>query len=236
MRASDVTSHFWIAGEPFFSSTILVAPGSGRAAGDEVRVANGPVTTSFDVFDIDGVRVNSVEVEFPSDQVGVVELEPFIAGLKIQNGIRYGHLAITSPPYTKHMCRYSLHEHVALIGDPLIVRSRESCFIPLVIGGRRDHLVGFVNTGMESAQISVRLFYANRSPEWNLTIPPQGSKVISLENDLLADADDKAWEKGAMQAYVRLSSRHQTNFTCQVFERVPGETAESDLFRCVTSW
>jgi hypothetical protein len=106
----------------------------------------------------------------------------------------------------------------------------------LVIGGQREHLVALVNAGLETAQLTVRLFYGNRSPEWNLTLPPNGCKLLALEAELLSDADDKAWEKGPLQAYIRLSARHQTVFTSQVFERVPGDTADLDSYRCVTSW
>jgi hypothetical protein len=97
-------------------------------------------------------------------------------------------------------------------------------------------LVALVNAGHESAQISLRLFYAQRSPEWNLTVPALGSRVVVLESELLIDADEKAWEKGPVQAYVRLSARHQTFFTCQIFERVLGEQPEQETFRCITSW
>jgi hypothetical protein len=229
MSASDVTSHFWIAGEPFFSTTLLVAPGDGL--GHE-----GRSTSLLEIYDVDGVRVNSVEVEFPADQVGVIELEPFIGSLKMQGGVRHGHLAITSPAHSRHVCRHALQQHVSLSRSPTVVRSRESCFIPLIVGGQREHLVALVNAGLETAQVTLRMFYGNRSPEWNLTLAPNGCKVLALEGELLADADDKAWEKGPLQSYIRLSARHQTLFTCQVFERIPGEAPEHDIFRCVTSW
>lgn len=233
MSTSDLVSHFWVAADPLFSTTLFVAPPPG---GSVQPNAQPRTTTALEVYDVDGTKINSVEVEFPSTEVGVVQLEPFLGGLKMQSGVRHGHLAVSSPSGSRQLCRHALQQHVSIIQEPMVVRSRESCFVPLVIGGQRQHMVALVNAGHESAQISLRLFYAQRSPEWNLTVPAHGSRLVVLESELLIDADEKAWEKGPVQAYVRLSARHQTFFTCQIFERVLGEQPEQETFRCVTSW
>jgi hypothetical protein len=229
MGVGDVTNHFWVAGEPFFSTTVMVAV-------PDPTAASGRLLTVLDIFDSEGTKVNSVEVESPANEVSVVQLEPFIGALKMQAGIRHGRLAVTSPQGSRQLCRHGLGPEISLIHEPLVVRSRESCFVPIVIGGQRQHLVALVNSSHETAQLSLRLFYAQRSPEWSISIPAQGSRVVMLESELLTDADDRAWEKGPIQAYIRLSARHQTYFTCQIFEQVPGERVEHDTFRCVTSW
>jgi hypothetical protein len=159
-----------------------------------------------------------------------------MGALKMQGGVRHGHVALTSAAHSRHVCRHALHRQVSLSRSPTVVRSRESCFVPLVVGGQREHLIALVNAGLETAQLTLRMFYGNRSPEWNLTLPPNGCKLIALEGELLSDADDRAWEKGPLQSYIRLSARHQTVFTCLVFERIPGDTPELDSYRCVTSW
>jgi len=158
MSASDTTSHFWIASDPFFSTTLLVAP-------ESTGVSEDKACSSLELYDVDGVRVNSVDVEFPPEQVGVIELEPFMSALKMQGGVRHGHVALVSQGQAQHMCRYALHEQISLTRAPTIVRSRESCFVPLVIGGQREHVVALVNSGLETSQIALRVFYANRSPE-----------------------------------------------------------------------
>lgn len=229
MSVVETTSHFWVAAPPLYSSTLLVAPGIDTSG-------QGRAQTRLEIFDLDGTQVNSVEVEFPASEVGFVELEPFTAALKMQGGVVHGHLKVTSPPGTRHLIRQTIGSSVVLYQDPVPVASRESSFIPVVIGGRREHMVVLVNAGEEEGQIACRLFYANRSPEWTLTVPANGSRVLSLENELLASADQKVWEKGAVQAYVRLSGKQQSPIAGHLIERALGESPEHDQYRCLLSW
>jgi hypothetical protein len=229
MSSSDVTSHFWVASSPTLSSTLLVIPG-------DAEVARGRALSVIDLYDVDGSKVNSIEVEFPSSQVGIVELEPFATALKVQAGIAHGHLAVTSLAGSRHLCRYVINGQIALCTDPTVVGSRESCFMPVTLGARREHLVALVNTGHEDAEVSCRLFYGSRSPEWSIVIPALASKLLSLEEELLYTTDDKVWEKSQSQAYVRITSKGTAHVTAQVIERVSGDTPELDLYRSVTSW
>jgi hypothetical protein len=229
MSAVETTSHFWVAAPPLYSSTLLVAPGTDPSGQGRAKVR-------LEIFDMDGAQVNSVEVEFPSSEVGFVELEPFTAALKMQGGVAHGHLKVTSSEGTRHIVRQSIGSSVVLYQDPVPVAPRENSFIPVVIGGRREHMVVLVNGGEQEGQIACRLFYGNRSPEWTLTVPGNGSRVLSLENELIASADQKAWEKGALQAYVRLSGKHQSPITGHIIERTLGESPEQDLYRCLLSW
>jgi hypothetical protein len=229
MSVVETTSHFWVASPPLFSSTLLVATG-GDSAGA------GRAKTRLEIFDLDGSQINSVEVEFPAGQVGFVELEPFTAALKMQGGVAHGHLKVTSPIGTRHLYRQTIGTSVVLYQDPVPVSNRESSFIPVVIGGRREHMLVLVNSGEEEGQIACRLFYGNRSPEWTLTVPGNGSRVLSIENDLVAAADQKAWEKGALQAYIRFTGKHHSPIAGHIIERTLGESPEQDLYRCLNSW
>ena len=229
MSVVETTSHFWVASPPLFSSTLLVATGDGSAG-------SGRAKTRLDIFDLDGSQVNSVEVEFPSCEVGFVELEPFTSALKMQGGVAHGHLKVTSPIGTRHLYRQTIGTSVVLYQDPAPVHNRESSFIPVVIGGRREHMLVLVNAGEEEGQISCRLFYGNRSPEWTLTVPGNGSRVLSIESDLLAAADQKAGDKGALQAYVRLTGKHQSPIAGHIIERTLGESPDQDLYRSLHSW
>jgi len=229
MSTFEATSHFWVATAPYFSPTLLVVPGQ-----DEPT--DGRTSTVLDVFDPEGIKVNSVEVEFPSAETGVIELEPFIAGLKIEGGIQHGHLMVSSPSGSRHMMRLGLPSGAAVLHDPFLVRSRESLFLPVSLGARREHLVSIVNAGGETAQVTVRLFFANRSPEWNVVVPPSGVRLVALEDELLSGSEEKGWEKGAVQAYLRFTPKHQSTVTCTVVERSVGETVEHDTYRCLVSW
>ena len=231
MSESAVTSHFWIANPPFSSSTLLVAAPPGMA-GEQ----GGCTATNLSIFDVDGEKVNEVTVEFPAGEVGVIELEPFCQSLKLQGGVAHGHLAVSSPEGTRHVCRQSIGGSVSLLQDPVVTKGRENSFTPLIIGARREHQVVLVNASSESAQVAIRLFYGNRAPEWNVEVPGNASRLISLETELLQSTEDASWEKGAIQAYMRISPRLQASVTCHLIERVPGETSEQDAFRCLASW
>lgn len=229
MSSVDVTSHFWVASSPSLSSTLFVVPG-------DIEVSEGRSLTVLELYDVDGVKVNSVEVEFPSAEVGVVEIEPFVTGLKVQAGIAHGHLAVTSLAGSRHVVRQAMKGQVSIFSDPTVIRSRESCFAPLTLSSRREHIVALVNASSEEAELTLRLFYGSRSPEWSVVVPGHGSKLISLEEDLLYTVDDRVWEKSQLQSYIRVTSKGTAQIVCQVLERVCGDTPEQDLLRTITTW
>lgn len=229
MSGHDVTSHFWVAGPPFFSSSLIVAGGARSSEGETI-------IASCRLFDVEGCPVNTFQVEFPSHEAGLIELEPFMTGLKMQGGIAQGHLIVTSRGGTRHFCRQQSGPNSQVISSPTFIGGREHSFLPIVLGAAREHLLLFVNASTELSQVVVRLFYGSRSPEWTVSIPAYGCSAVSLEDDLLRSFNDTSWQKGAVQGYVRLSPRVQASVACQILERIPGETAESEQFRCLQSW
>lgn len=228
MKDGEVVSHFWVAGPPFFSSTLLIASGSYKDLGDTIAV-------SCDLFDVDGAPVQTFSVEFPGPETGVIELEPFLSHLKMQGGIPQGHLVVRSKAGTRHFLRQQVGRHVDILKAPQAVKSREMTFMPLLLGAHREHLVTLLNVGDQVGQVVIRLLYATRSPEWTVHVPPHGSRVVSLEHELLASFDDASWQKGVVQGYLRMSPRVQSEIVCQMIERVPGESEDSENFRCMTS-
>ena len=129
MSEIGVTSHFWVANPPFSTSTLLVASDPQQEQAPAERVS-----TRLELYDADGAKVNEVTVEFPAGDVGVIELEPFAQSLKEQGGIAHGHLAVSSPVGTRHLCRQSLAGSVSVLQDPAVTKGRESSFTPLIIG------------------------------------------------------------------------------------------------------
>lgn len=228
MHDGEVVSHFWVAGPPFFSSTLLVASGA-------ISQIAGAIGVSCELFDVDGVLVQTFSVEFPEREVGIIELEPFLAHLKMHAGIPQGHLVVRSRAGTRHFMRQQVGGHVDLLKAPVPVKSREMAFMPLLLGAHREHLVTLLNVGDEVGQVVVRLLYSTRSPEWTVHVPPRGSRVFSLEHELLASFDDNSWQKGVVQGYLRLSPRVQTEVVCQMVERIPGEQEDAEIFRSLTA-
>ena len=262
MRAKDTVSHFWVAAQPFFATTLLVAPANVTTA--NATAADVPSTQADTVsewcsdstkdstsgnstveltdeesdecviYDVDGVKANTVSVQFPCATVGVVQLEPFLAGLKLESGLQHGHVEVTSRAGTRHICRITSANGAMILGEPVMLRSRDNCFLPITLSTHREQMLVLVNAGTEVAQLTCRLFYGSRSPEWNIVIPPHGSKIISLHDDLLATQDDRSWEKGPTQSYVRVTSRYQGPVSCFAIERVPGETLSQDNYRTLS--
>jgi hypothetical protein len=230
MQEAEVVSHFWVAGSPFFSSTVLVASNSaGSSAASAIR-------TEFELYDVEGAPVQKFQVEFPEREVGVIELEPFLTGLKMQAGIAQGHLVVKSREGTRHFFRQQIGDQVDLINTPSLIKSREMTFLPLLLGARREHLITLLNAGDDVGQVVVRLMYGTRSPEWTVHVPAYGCRTISLEHELLSTFDDASWQKGVVQGYLRISPRGQSEIVFQMLERLPGETEEKENFRCMTSW
>jgi hypothetical protein len=193
-------------------------------------------SAACELFDVDGAPMQRFHVEFPDREVGVIEVEPFMSGLKMRGGIVQGHLVVRSRPGSKCMCRQQVGAHVDLLASPQPIRSREMAFMPLLLGGRREHLFIVLNTGPEEGQAVVRLLYGTRSPEWTLQIPGNGCRLVSLEHELLAAFDDSSWQKGVVQGYLRISPRVQSSLVCQMLERLPGETEEQESYRTIASW
>jgi len=226
---NQTTDHLWISGPPFCSSTLLVAPiGAVEAGATTVSVCK--------IFDVDGEALDIFEVEFPAHEVGVIELEPFLAGLKMQGGLSQGHMIVTSSRNVRHFCRQQIGEHFDIVSAPKLIAGRESSFVPLILGGSRDHLVSILNAADEIAQVAVRLFYGARSPEWTLSVPARGCSTVALEEELLADFDDSSWRKGAVQGYIRVSPKSSVRVAMQVIERMATQDAVSDQYRCLLSW
>jgi hypothetical protein len=191
----------------------------------------GRETVECTIYDVDGTKVNAVTVEFPGGTVGVVELEPYASALKLESGMQHGHVEVVSRAGSKHSCRLVGDQCSLLVGEPVLLRSRDSSFLPITLSTQREQLLVAINAGTETAQLSCRLFYGARSPEWNIIIPPNGSKVVSVYDELLVSQDDRSWEKAATQAYLRITSRYQGPVSCFGIERIPGESLEQDVYR-----
>jgi hypothetical protein len=229
MTDTAVKNHFWIAGPPIFSSTLLISSATADSSGAALEAA-------CELFDVDGTKTQSFNVEFPANEVGIVEIEPFMAGLKTQGGITQGHLVVTTPANTRQICRLQLGKQVDLLSEPKVIKNREMAFMPLLLGAKREHLMVLLNTGEEVCQVVTRLLYGSRSPEWTTQIPPYGCRVVSLEHELLSTFDDLSWQKGISQGYLRISPRAQSSIVCQMIEKLPGETEDNILYRNVCAW
>ncbi len=193
------------------------------------------IEAECDLFDLEGVFIQSFKVEFPESDVGVIELEPFISPLKLVLGFPQGHLVVKSRSDTRHLVRQAIGQSAEVVTPPRVISGREMAFVPLVLGPRRNHIVVIVNTLSEAAQVNIRLMYGERSPEWSVDIPASGCRAIPLELELLSGFDDTSWQRGVVQGYLRLSPRGNSAVSCQVVEQLPGEDGSQELIRTLVS-
>lgn len=187
---------------------------------------------SLEIFDVDGVSVQKLEVEHPRAEVGVIELEPFLTPLKMRGGLAHGHLVVQTECGLRHFCRQRMGDQFELIASPRLRRGREMSFLPLLLGSQRDHLLILLNSSDSDAQINLRLMYGTRSPEWTVDVPSNGTRVIALEHELLASFDDSSWRKGVAQGYLRISPRGNCVVGASLIERIVGDE-QKEWFRWI---
>lgn len=226
MEAKEITSHFWIASSDCFSCTLLVVAEGG---GDEASRA----LVSCSVCDVDGVPVQEFQVEYPVREVGVIELQPFLSSLKMRDGLAHGHLIVKTIAGYRHFCRYQLGQQSAMVPTPRLNRGREMSFMPLLLGSHREHLLVLVNDSEAESQVVLRVMYGSRSPEWTVQVPPNGSRMVSIENELLPTFDDTSWKTGVVQGYLRVSPRGSGAMSSAIIERVESADGEDQLYRWI---
>ena len=234
-QITDTVSHFWVSRSSFCFSTFLVAA-------DSCGNLDQMVVVKLSLYDAHGTFIEEFVVQFPECEVGLIELEPFLTGLKTQGGVAHGHLIVRSREGTRHFCRQQLGPQVDMVTTPRVLKSREMAFIPFLLGSQREHLIVIINTEPDVSQFVVRLMYGNRAPEWTMSVPALGSRIISLQHELLATFEDVSWQRGVSQGYLRVSPRAQSSIVCQMIEQLPvdarihGEASERINYRTLLSW
>ena len=226
MEATGITSHFWIASSECFSSALLVVA-------EDVGERTSRALVSCSVCDVDGVPVQEFQVEYPAREVGVIELQPFLSALKMRDGLAHGHLIVRTNEGFRHFCRYQLGEQSALVPTPRLNRGREMSFMPLLLGSHREHLLVLVNDSEAESQVVLRIMYGTRSPEWTVQIPPNGSRMVSIEKELLPTFDDSSWKKGVVQGYLRVSPRGSGAISSAIIERVESIEGDNEMYRWI---
>lgn len=209
----SMTSHFWVCAYPFVETSLFVVPPSPF----EEPFA---VPTSIELYDADGSLANELQVEFPKGQVGIVELDTIMGGCKLESGLKHAHMVVRSASGSSAYLRMHTREGAALIGEPAVLGADRSTFFPMTLDEGRNYYLTVVNHGKAQAALKCRLFCAKRSPETLISIPPLGSRVLSLDNEF----SEYSTENGKqVQAYIRLSTKSETVLGVQLVERTEGK-------------
>lgn len=220
-----VVSHFWVATFPFFETTLFVAP-------PLVETTGG--ATVLSLFDADGGLVNKVSLEVEPGRVGVLELEQFLGECKLESGFRHGHLEVSSPAGTRHLCR--LHSRAGAVAYPeaTLLTSHRSMFAPVSFGAGLDSVVCLVNRSDVAGVVKVRLILGKRTPECFVEVPPHGARLVSLTAEFGTVSGGALGE--AVPGYLRISTKGDPTFGVQILSRVGArdERSEGDAFAMVS--
>ena len=150
---------------------------------------------------------------------------------KLEGGFRHGHLVLRAPTGASHYLRMHSREGAALIGEPAALAPERSSFFPMTIDDGRSYYLALVNHSKNPAAMKCRLFCAKRSPETMFTIPPMGSRLVSLATQFAEYAELESGKQ--LQAYVRVSTKSDTTVGVQLIERLEGKS-EAGFFYSVS--
>lgn len=204
-------SRFWVSTFPHFETTLFILPPR-LAEPDETADNSSQVT----IYDSDGEVINELNVS-RSDQCNVLELDQFLGACKLESGLKHGQVELSSPAGTRHFCRIHGGESASFLGEPVSMSKGQSCFFPLLLNENKSSFLCIVNHESSELRAKCRLFYAKRNPEIDCIVPPNGSRVYSIESEFSDYFDLK--EGKLQQAYLRISSRSEGVFGAQLMER-----------------
>lgn len=227
-RSSHTGEHFWIASYPFFETSLCVTPALKIVSDNELQSINQTCRSEIDIYDCDGDHVNSLSLQFPDSEVGLIEMDPFLGACKLESGLKHAHIVVRSQaPGVSHQCRLVSNDHATIVGPTFSIFPVMPTFFPVTFEDSKSHLVVIVNYGAEPAAVRCRLFFGSRTPEIVVNIPGNGSRVLGIEGEF-ADCSSKAQDR-SIQAYVRLTTRSDQGLGCQLIERSDG-VKETNLF------
>jgi len=213
------TSTFWIVGYPGIETSLLVVPKTMQNNPSDVQGSpSGLYTADLEFFDSDGHSAGQAQVAFSVGSMGVLELSQFMAGFKLESGLKHGSMRVTVSSDTRCVCRFHTTRAAVIVGEPHEFSASKAAFFPVALADDRKSLVALVNNGGEPAVVRCRFYRGKRSPEASVTIPPNGSRVLGIEPEFSGHVEIGAGK--LVQAYLRVSTRSEELLGVQMIEEV----------------
>jgi hypothetical protein len=195
------TDHFWIGSVPYFNPYLIVFPQEQDFE---------PSETLIDFFDCDGEPFNSAKIIVDTPKVQCISLEPFLSGCKTESGMKHCHLRSTSSLGTEVFCRLHSHLQTTLLGHAQSLNETLPGFFPLTLEEGVTNLLAIMNVEEQVASLKLRLYVGNRNPEITVSIAPNGSALVHLENefkDVIEALAQKSTRQSSYQGYVRILAK-----------------------------
>lgn len=219
----EICSRFWVSTYPFFSTELFIVP---ALKGQEGSV---PGVTSLILYDADGAVANEVKLQFPSGVVGFVDLELLLGSCKLEGGMKHGQLVLRSPAGTKHLCRIANANRSWGLGEPQEVTVQRAAFLPVGFSEESASFATFVNYAGDEAKVRCRLYAGSKNAEIEISIPGNGSRILSLEAEFAEYTELAEGEK--RHAYLRIAGRSEGVVGVQLLEKYA--TAGGEEYRTI---
>lgn len=228
----EVVSHFWAVESKFLSTNIIATPYAAHSDEDPYDPARTE-TVSAEIYDVDGALTNSVSLEFPHSETGILELAPVMGGCKIASGLQQAHVVLKSGSETRFAVRYRSSSESIIASELLAVRAREPAFVPLSVSNLREQVMALVNCHSEPAQLNCRMYFGSRTPELNVVVPPFGARLVSIDAELLEAQDLRVPANELVQSYLRFNLKNSGLIGVQILERVFENGADQEVYRAL---
>jgi hypothetical protein len=211
-EAGQVTSTFWVSTYPFFESTLCVVPPVPLQA---INDAGFPIDVA--IYDPDGAELNSARLVASPIQPTTIDLDQFLGGCKIESGLKHAQVVVTSAAGSLHTCRIHSRESGSFMGPMMWFNNDRAAFLPVTFSVERSYLAAFSNGTTAETAVRCKLICGKRAPETILTLPPRGSRIVSLSSTFPEFASVEG--AATTQAYLRLTTRSEGGVGVQLIER-----------------
>ncbi|MGI6524760.1 MAG: hypothetical protein ACOX2O_05625 [Bdellovibrionota bacterium] len=208
VESSETVSAFWISTYPFFETTLYVLP-CGESRGEVAQ-------TFLTFFDPDGGVINKVKLQLPVGEIKKVDLNMLLGSCKIESGLRHAVMLVRSPLGTKHLCRISNGRNSSVCGELQIFSDERTAFLPLSFSEKMTSLIPIVNFSENEVKVRCGLFFGEKNHKLEVTIPAQGTRLISVDAELFEVLELGDDEK--KMAYLRVSTRSVGQLGLQMLE------------------
>lgn len=200
-------SHFWVSADDSFATTLFfLSP--------DFAV---PPKHSITVYDALGGKINEIRVEFPANQVGILDVDSFLGDCRYLQGLRQAHIHISSPAGVVHKVEIKgKHSSYSISDEQLVDKKHAACF-PLTLSQSSANLLALTNFGKPDALIRLRLFTGNRAPDLEIKVPENGCLSCLIEKEFEEFLEFP--ESGQIQAYLRIVTNSSSSLQTRLLEK-----------------
>ncbi len=190
-------ANFWVAHGQFFTTTLFFVPALAQEQSHNYELH---------LLDCDGEVINTLQLEYPGSDVGILELESLMSGCKLEGGFAHGQAVVTGAPGCRVMCHLHNSKSAGLAGQ--VTTFDDSASVALPVCFSRDHatLVALVNRSDEATAVTIKLVLGKRAPETSITLAPRASRLLGLETEFGVPSNLDSLGPRGLPGYLKLRS------------------------------